>query len=130
VHLIGSGIQILPDEHPYEKWANFPAGTAAPFNLLAATGARGVVLLSGDRHIAEIMKHQPDGVRYPVYEITASGLTHSSTHNTGEPNRYRVGKLVNVLNFGLIQIDWNSRQLQLQVRGLRNELLESQAVGF
>jgi alkaline phosphatase D len=89
-----------------------------------------VVLLSGDRHIAEIMKHQPDGVRYPVYEITASGLTHSSTQNTGEPNRFRVGKLVNVLNFGLIQIDWENRQLQLQVRGLDNQLLENQTVGF
>ncbi|MBD0260507.1 MAG: alkaline phosphatase family protein [Cytophagales bacterium] len=130
VHLIGSGIQILPDEHPYEKWANFPRERQRLFNLLAATGARGVVLLSGDRHIAEIMKHQPDGVRYPVYEITASGLTHSSTQNTGEPNRYRVGKLVNVLNFGLIRIDWENRRLQLQVRGLGNELLESQAVGF
>ncbi len=130
IHLIGSGIQIIPEEHPYEKWANFPRERQRLFHLIASTGARGVILLSGDRHIAEIMKHQPAGVRYPIYEVTASGLTHSATQNTGEANRYRVGKLVNVLNFGLIRIDWSNREVQLQVRGLRNELLESQSVRY
>jgi alkaline phosphatase D len=130
IHLIGSGIQIIPEEHPYEKWANFPRERQRLFELIASTGVRGVILLSGDRHIAEITRYQLTGVRYPIYEVTASGLTHSATQNTSEANQYRVGRLVNVLNFGLMRIDWSSREVQLEVRGLSNELLESQLVRY
>ncbi len=127
VHLIGSGIQMIPEEHIYEKWANFPKERRRLFDLIASTKARRVILLSGDRHIAEISRYQPAGVSYPVYEVTASGLTHSATNNSGEPNRHRVGKLINVLNFGVIRIDWGQPlpAVELEVRGLGNQLLES-----
>jgi alkaline phosphatase D len=130
VHLIGSGIQMIPEEHIYEKWANFPKERKRLFDLIASTKARRVILLSGDRHIAEISKYQPAGALHPVYEITASGLTHSSTSNTGEPNHHRVGKMINVLNFGVIRIDWGQPlpAIQLEVRGLGNQLLESLAL--
>jgi alkaline phosphatase D len=52
IHLIGSGIQIIPEEHLYEKWANFPQSRQRLFSLLAATKAKNVILLSGDRPYA------------------------------------------------------------------------------
>jgi alkaline phosphatase D len=132
VHLIASGIQIIPEEHIYEKWANFPTERRRLFDLIGKTGAPGVILLSGDRHIAEISKYEHPGISYPLYEVTASGLTHASTNNTSEPNRHRVGNLVNVLNFGLMEIDWSSPEprILLQVRGLENQVLDEVQVAY
>ncbi len=132
MHIIASGIQFIPEEHIYEKWANFPAERKRLFDLIGQTNARGVILLSGDRHIAEISKYEHPGINYLIYEVTASGLTHSSTNNTGEPNRYRVGNLVNVLNFGLMEIDWSrqSPEVHFQVRGMENKLLDEVKVGY
>jgi alkaline phosphatase D len=132
IHLIGSGIQIIPEEHMYEKWANFPKARKRLFDLLAAIGAKNVILLSGDRHIAEISKYTQAGLSAPIYEVTSSGLTHSSTNNTSEPNGYRVGNLVNVLNFGILEIDWNRKpvQVELIVKGLDNKVLARETVTY
>ncbi|MDO1445195.1 alkaline phosphatase D family protein [Rhodocytophaga aerolata] len=131
IHLIASGIQMIPEEHIYEKWANFPQERKRLFELISSTKAPGVILLSGDRHIAEISKYTYPGVAYPLYEVTASGLTHSATNNKGEPNRYRVGKLMNVLNFGVITIDWQQLlNVHLQIRGEKNKLLQEEKFQF
>jgi alkaline phosphatase D len=131
-HIIGSGIQMIPEQHMYEKWANFPKARKRLFELLASTKAKGVILLSGDRHIAEISKYENASIGYPIYEVTASGLTHSATTNQGEPNKYRVKHLVNELNFGMISIDWNKNpvEVHLQVRGLNNGLFLDEKVKY
>ncbi|GAB3236395.1 hypothetical protein GCM10027346_27050 [Hymenobacter seoulensis] len=110
-HLIASGIQFLPQEHRFEKWANFPVARQRFLELLASTRPKGVVLISGDRHIGEISKVPVPGVPYPVYEITSSGLTHTATHNTSEPNQYRVSPLVNQLNYALFRFRQQGRKL-------------------
>ncbi|MFD3001355.1 alkaline phosphatase D family protein [Pontibacter toksunensis] len=114
-HIIGSGIQFIPDQHPYEKWANFPAARKRLFELLAGTQAKGVMLISGDRHIGEFSKTEVEGLNYPVYEITSSGLTHSSTNNTSEYNPYRVGPLVNQKHFGLFTFHEKGNTLAVEV---------------
>lgn len=114
-HIIGSGIQFIPDQHPYEKWANFPAARKRLFDLLAKTQAKGVTLVSGDRHIGEFSKIDVEGLNYPVYEITSSGLTHSSTNNTDEYNPYRVGPLVNQKHFGVITFREENKTLTMDV---------------
>ncbi|MDF7813719.1 alkaline phosphatase D family protein [Hymenobacter sp. YC55] len=100
-HIIGSGIQFLPQQHRFEKWANFPAARQRLLTLLASSHAKGVLLVSGDRHIGEISKMTVPGVAYPVYEVTSSGLTHPAANNKGEPNDLRVGPLVNQKHYGL-----------------------------
>ena len=118
VHLVGSSIQVLAEDHGFEKWANFPRSRQRLFDLIAATQAPGVVLLSGDRHIAELARYDAPGVNYPLFELTASGLTHVY-EEADEPNRYRVSDLITVLNFGLITIDWDSNPVSLtyQIKG-------------
>jgi alkaline phosphatase D len=125
VHIIGSSIQVLAQDHGYEKWANFPNSRQRLFDLIADTQAPGVVLLSGDRHIGEIARYDAPGVSYPLYDLTSSGLTHVY-EEADEPNRYRVSDLITVLNFGLITIDWRSKpaQLTFQIRGEKGVLAE------
>ncbi|PJJ48115.1 alkaline phosphatase D family protein [Hymenobacter chitinivorans] len=111
VHIIGGGIQFLPQQHPYEKWANFPAARQRLLSLLVTSRAKGVVLLSGDRHIGEVSKITLAGRAQPIYEVTASGLTHSATQNAEEPNQYRVGPLVNQKHYGLLRFRQQGKKL-------------------
>lgn len=115
IHLIGCGVQFLPEEHVYEKWANFPTARQRFLDLLSKTRPRGAMLMSGDRHMAEISKITLPGLGYDLYDITSSGLTHVSKPHE-EPNKYRVGEMVTQLNYALISIDWNSKPLTATVR--------------
>lgn len=115
VHVIGCGIQFLPEEHAYEKWANFPTSRQRFLDLLSKTKPKGALLISGDRHIAEVSKISVPNLGYDLYDVTSSGLTHVSKPHE-EPNRYRVGEMIAKLNYGLITINWNAKPLSATVR--------------
>lgn len=116
VHLIGCGIQFLPEEHPFEKWANFPAARQRLLDLLGKIKPKGVILLSGDRHIAEFSRVRVPGLPYDLFDVTSSGLTHTWAAARPEANRHRVGPLIVQLNYGLLTIDWSARPLTATVR--------------
>lgn len=122
LHLIGCGVQFIHDEHGFEKWANFPVARQRLFDLLAKIKPAKTILISGDRHISEVSKMELPSLGYPLYEFTSSGLTHSYTGNSTEPNRYRASPLVNQRSFGIIQIDWSEPlpKLTMEARGLGN----------
>ncbi len=109
LRLLASSIQVIPDQHCFEKWANFPAERSRLLQLIRDSDANGVVVLSGDRHLAEISQLPAEAVGYPLYEVTASGLN-SAIGKLGlvlnrEDNRYRVGAgNVTQDNFGTLQI--------------------------
>lgn len=124
ITLIGSGIQILPKDHQYEKWANFPYEREKLLDLIGKHKTNGAVLLSGDRHIAEISKLDIEGISHPVYEVTSSGLTHTWREYREEPNQYRIGEMIAKLNFGLLLLDWQQDgvEVKMQVRGKMDSL--------
>ncbi|MBC5774295.1 alkaline phosphatase family protein [Pontibacter sp. KCTC 32443] len=123
VNIIGNGIQVLPEEQMYEKWANFPASRKRLLDMIVATQAQGVILISGDRHIGEISRTELPGLNYPLYEVTSSGMTHVYSGNNVEPNKYRVGGLVNKLNFGMFRFNWGNKvQVEMLVKGKDNEV--------
>ena len=115
MHIIGSGIQVLPEEHVYEKWANFPTARQRLLDLLGKTKPKGALFISGDRHVAEVSKVTVPGLGYDLFDITSSGLTHVSAPHV-EPNRHRVGEMVAKLNYGLISIDWAAKPLKATIR--------------
>ena len=118
IHLIGSSIQVIPEQHGWEKWANLPQARERLFRTLRATQAPGIILLSGDRHMAELSRRD-DVLDYPLYEVTSSGLTHSWGGVGSEPNRHRVDSMFTRINYGLLQIDWDAQPatITIQVRG-------------
>ncbi len=124
VTIIGSGIQVLPKDHQFEKWANFPYEREKLLNLIGTYQTNGVVLLSGDRHIAEISKMEVPGIDHPVYEVTSSGLTHTWREYKDEPNQYRTGDLIAKLNFGMLYLDWQEDgvEVKMEVRGVMDSL--------
>ncbi len=133
LNIIGCGIQIIPKDHRFEKWANFPKARKRLFDLLEAKQLKGVILLSGDRHIAEVSKTKLDSLPYDLYDITSSGLTHSWETIGEEYNELRVDdKMTGQKNFGILKIDWNAKPLQvnIEIRGLENKLHFAQEILF
>jgi len=116
IRLMVSSTQVIPDQKGMDEWGNFPHERRRLFNLIAATRAEGVILLSGNVHFAELsLLH--DGP-YPLVEFTSSGLTHTNSVYAAAANEYRVGKAFDGLNFGLVDIDWEavpSPEIQLRV---------------
>ncbi len=124
LHLIGSSIQVIAEEHGWEKWANLPAARQRLFDLIVSTKARGVFFISGDRHIAEISSMELAGLSYPLYDFTASGLTHTWSEARFEANKHRVGDMIYKKNFGIISFDWSNKDVEItfQVRGEADSL--------
>jgi alkaline phosphatase D len=132
VHIINSSIQVISEEHQFEKWANFPTSRKRLFDLIVTSKAKGILIISGDRHIAEISKIELEGLPYPLYDFTSSGLTHTYALGVSEVNGHRVGDIIAQLNYGLIHIDWNkdSVQLLLQVKGKDKVTYAQQTITF
>jgi alkaline phosphatase D len=108
LRIVASSIQFVPAEHGWEKWANFPHERTRMIELIARTGAGGVVFISGDRHHAEISR-LTGGTPYPLYDLTSSSLNKpGSGQNDEEPNQWRLGRVYSGENFGLIEIDWTA----------------------
>jgi len=124
-NIIVTSIQFLSHEHGWETWGNMPNEVKKLQNLIVSSKAKGVVLLSGDRHLSEISAKELDGLNYPLYDFTSSGLTHSYESYTHEPNEYRKSKVISVKNFGLLKFNLASNTLTMELRGLENELLEN-----
>jgi alkaline phosphatase D len=125
VNLIVSGVQVIPEEHFFEKWANFPNERQRLFDLIKAADLQHPVFLSGDRHIAEFSKLQIDSTLI-LYEATSSGLTHSY-EKADEENAYRIGKLIVVKNYGLIHLDWSGEEIgiEIDIKSIQGEILET-----
>lgn len=116
-NLIVSSIQFLSNEHGFECWGNFPEEVKKLEALISSSGARGVVILSGDRHISEFSRKTLPGLSYPLVDFTSSGLTHAYRQFKGEPNPYRVGEVVSTESFGWVSINLKTRDLKLQMIG-------------
>jgi len=132
LHIIASSIQFLPNEHRFEKWGNFPKARARMLDLLQRLKPANSLFISGDRHIAEISKVTLPGLKYPLYDFTSSGLTHTWSEPSGESNALRVGELIIQKNYGLIFINWNKKDpmVTLQVRGNNNALFAEEKIDF
>ena len=121
-NLIVSSIQFLSNEHGFETWGNFPHEVDRLTNLIKLSKAKGVILLSGDRHISEFSKTRIEGINYPIIDFTSSGLTHSYSNFSEENNPFRVGKVISNKSFGLLKIDLKSKIATMQMRGDNNVL--------
>jgi alkaline phosphatase D len=129
VRVIVSSIQCVVEGHGWERWGNLPAERERLYRLIRDTGARGVVVVSGDRHIGAIYRQQGGALPYPLHEMTSSGVTHpwASAKEDG-PNR--LGPLVTVQHYGVVDIDFAARRLALSLRGTTNQVLLEHRIAF
>lgn len=111
LRIVLSSIQVASTEHGWEHWGNFPRERARLMALLRETAAAGVIVVSGDRHSAEISRIPagPAAIDYPLFDLTASSLNQPKRgRSPDEPNRHRLGERFHEANFGTLELDWDA----------------------
>lgn len=116
-----SSIQVIPEQHGFEKWQNFPHERQRLLNLIESLGLKNIIIVSGDRHFAEFSQ-LPMKSGYNLNELTASAINRPGSLPT-EPNRWRLGPKYNPVNFGLADIDWKQRFVTLSLLNLKGEII-------
>lgn len=121
LRIIGSSTQFGITHNGYEAWANFPHEQKRMLDLISRKKAGGIIFISGDVHYAEISKIEQAGA-YPIYDITASGIT--SKWDFATPNDNRIDGPVMENHFGLLTIDWAARDpaITMQIRDASGEV--------
>ena len=130
IRVIASSIQVVSTTHGWETWGNFPKERQRLFDLLKKTKANGVVILSGDRHSAEISKLE--GVLpYPLFDVTASAMNQSQRPGS-EENPHRLGDRYFRENFGLMKIDWSQTapNVTMEIRDLAGKVARTAQVSL
>ena len=117
LRLIATSIQMHADGHGWEAWRTLPHEQKKFYDLLKRTQADNTVLISGDRHAGALYK------REGIFELTSSSLNlpaskwrAESGETSVEAGPYRTSDMVYDVNYGLIDIDWTSRQAKLTLR--------------
>lgn len=116
-NVIVSSIQVLSNEHGFECWGNFPHEVDKLKGIIASSKAKGVLILSGDRHISEFSKTTIDAMEYPIIDFTSSGLTHAYSKFSSEPNPFRIGSVVSTESFGLLQFNFLTNRVDFLMVG-------------
>ena len=114
INIFVSGLQIIPDDHIYEKWGNFPNERLKFLDLLEKTKVKNPIIFSGDRHFAELSEYTYMDFSAKVMELTSSGLTHSY-EGVQEINAYRLGYLFDEKNFGMYNISWSGSKVLIKL---------------
>lgn len=127
LRIIGSSTQFGITHNGYEAWANFPHEQQKMTDLIRTTQSSGVLFISGDVHYAEISKLSEPGL-YPLYDITASGIT--STWDFATPNDNRIEGPVMENHFGLLTIDWerSDPEIKMEIYDVSGKLRVTRAI--
>ncbi len=123
-NVVMSSVQMLSSEHGFETWGNMPHEVDRFKKIVKTSKAKGIIVLSGDRHISEFSKTDISGVPYPLIDFTSSGLTHVYSSFKSENNPYRVGEVVPKISFGLLRLDFKKNTVTMQMKGIGDVLYQ------
>ncbi len=105
VKIVAVGHQVLADYHEWESYAMFAYERQELIDWIRDERIEGVVFVSGDRHLSELMRWEAPGL-YPLYEFTASPIANRFFQTGLElPNPIRLGGYGASPNYGLVTID-------------------------
>jgi len=120
VNILVSSVQVLTTNPSLESFGHFPAERARLLGVLRKHRPRGLVIVSGDVHDADLL-----GVGDWPLEATSSGLTHSCSDSvpqficnlawSGPAANRRYGNAYLGRNYGVIDIDWTNRTLSVNM---------------
>ncbi|WP_164157384.1 alkaline phosphatase D family protein [Sandarakinorhabdus rubra] len=130
VRIIVTSYQLVADGHGYECWRLFPHERARFRALVSRTRANGIVLVSGDRHRAGIYR-DATGVPYPLHELTSSSINMGwAGEHREEAGPNRIGPSYSANNVGLIRLDWERREIGLDILDAGDRVVLSQGIAM
>lgn len=132
VRLVVSSIQLVASAAGQETWANLPFEQQRLYDLVAKTRANGVIVLSGDRHWAELSVER-EGVPYPIWDLTSSSFNQLHERGTPTENLRRASPDTwHRENFGEVAIDWKGEDtvVHLRVRDLEGNAVMEEEVAL
>lgn len=114
--IILSSIQVLAENHRFEKWSLFPKEKTKLINMLTQKKDQ-IIVLSGDRHKAGI--YQKDN----IFEITSSSLNKPIplSKYSFETDPLLLGSTYNKENYGLIEINSLTREVNLSIKDINGQ---------
>lgn len=124
--IILTGNQALNTASNSDRWSRFPAEYNAFLTFVKENKIDGVLFLSGDRHLSEVIKVERPGT-YPLYDVTASPLTSGSSQFSKEEqnNPARIFSLTGKQNYSRFTVMGPKGQRRLVARflGVKGEQL-------
>lgn len=103
--IVAVGVQVLADYHQYDGYHHYAHERDRLLRFIVERGIPGVVFVSGDRHLSELMRWTPEG-GYPLYELTASPIANRFfPAGLDQPNPIRIGGWSDSPNYGLLDVD-------------------------
>jgi len=114
---IVSGAQFFGGYHRFESYEACQPGSFARFRKMVADGSAACAFVSGDRHLAEIMKIEDCG--FPTYELTTSAI-HARTYPDAwkdAENPRKIHGVSGALNYAVLDVEKGAR-LKAEVRVL------------
>ena len=112
---IFSSIQIIAENHRFEKWSNFPYERDKFFNSIEQFKDK-TVLFSGDRHRAGIYK------KGEIIEITSSSMNKPGS-SFDETDKYLVGVTYPEVNYSILEIF--EKRISLKIKDIDGNTLNS-----
>jgi alkaline phosphatase D len=114
--IVSGGQMLNPMAKDKECFMSYPVEWQELIDFIKDNKLNGVVFITGDRHLSELIKYQPRGF-YPLYEFTCSAVTSGVTNISKSPefnNPSRVaGSLLMENNFGKVSISGPKNQRQV-----------------
>ena len=112
---IFSSIQIIPEDHGFEKWSNFPNDRTKLLKILEKYKDR-TILFSGDRHRSGIYK------RNGIIEITSSSMNKPGS-SFFETDKYLIGETYPQENYSVLKI--LNDNISIDIKDKYGEILNS-----
>lgn len=132
LRLLVSSIQVHSDGHGWEAWKMMPHEREKLYDMIDATDANDVIILTGDRHAGSVYRRD-DVIDYPLYEVTSSSLNvpasvwrEESGETDVEPGPHRLHTMMFDANYGRLDIDWDSRTVDMHVISPGGETFSNQ----
>ena len=127
IRFIVTSVQLLTTNRIGEGWYTLPKQRQKLLDMLASGGK--VIVLSGDRHFANFYQHQG------IVEMTSSSLNLPITGNAVErfskmKEPYAQGAPVLEANFGVVDINWQARNIRLAIVDENKKEVKTQTVEF
>lgn len=127
IRFLVSSIQVIAEDHRFEKWSNYPEEKKRLFDLLRKTKIRNLVILSGDRHRGSIAKADVPGIGV-IYDVTASSLNRPRPED--ENDKSYIAPAFKEENFGLAHIDWKNGSLRVELRDKQDNVVSEIALAL